>query len=126
MQLLFMKDQYVVQTLSPNTPQKAFTDRIGSWRLIRCFQYLDAARYCNTSETGPKLAIIIADEVLRRVSIRSRLLQLLCEPRVGRRPCHTHVDHSLRDLSSIRKNAKSERKNRSVTCKKSQAHASFA
>jgi hypothetical protein len=40
MQLLFMKDQYVVQARSPNALQKAFTDRIGSWRMIRCFQYL--------------------------------------------------------------------------------------
>jgi hypothetical protein len=42
MQLLLMKDQYVVQTLSPNTPQKSFTDRIGAFRMRRCFKYLDA------------------------------------------------------------------------------------
>jgi hypothetical protein len=75
MQLLLMKDQYVVQTLSPNTPQKAFTDGIGAFRVIRRFQYLDAARCCNTSETGPKLAIMIANEILWRVSIGSRLPQ---------------------------------------------------
>src|SRR2546430_16863737 len=33
---------------------------------------------------------------------------------------------TLRDLSSMMKKAKSELKNRSVTCKKSQAHTSFA
>jgi hypothetical protein len=75
MQLLFMKDQDVVQTLSPNIPQKAFTDGIGSWRVIGCFQYLDATGDCYSSETGPEFAIIIANKILRRVSIRSRLPQ---------------------------------------------------
>ncbi len=46
MQLLFTEDQYVIQALSPNTPQKAFTDGIGTRRVIRCFKYLDAARCC--------------------------------------------------------------------------------
>jgi hypothetical protein len=30
MQLLFTKDQYVIQTLSPDTAQKAFADGIGT------------------------------------------------------------------------------------------------
>src|SRR6266487_6468821 len=77
MQLLLMKDQYVVQTLSPNTPQKSFTDRIGAFRMIRCFQYLDATCDCYSSEIGSELAIMIANEIFRRVSIRSGLPQLL-------------------------------------------------
>ena len=44
MHLLLTEDQQVVKALSPNTPQKAFTDSIGSWRVIRRFQYLDVAR----------------------------------------------------------------------------------
>ena len=87
-----MDDQHVIQALSSDTQEKAFTDRIGPWCMRGCFQYLDAARCCNTSETGPKLAIIIANEILRRVSIGSRLPQLLCSPSVGRKSCHTHVD----------------------------------
>src|SRR5215469_8216121 len=94
MQLLFTEDQYVIQALSPNTPQKAFTDGIGTRRVIRCFKYLDTARCCHASETGTKLAIVIANEILRRVSIGSRLSQLLCGPSVSRRPCHTNVDHA--------------------------------
>src|SRR5260370_36248322 len=96
MQLLFMKDQDVVQALSPNAPQKAFTDRIGSWRLIRCFQYLDATCDCSSSETGSEFAIIIADEILRRVSIRSGPPQLLCGPRVGWTARYTDVYHFAR------------------------------
>src|SRR5260370_34117062 len=30
MELLLMQDHYVVQALSPHTPQKAFTDRMGA------------------------------------------------------------------------------------------------
>jgi len=52
MQLLLRKDQYVVQALSPDTPQKAFADRIGSWRLIGYGENLDVARCCNASEIG--------------------------------------------------------------------------
>ncbi len=93
MQLLLTEDQYVIQARSPNTPQKAFTDGIGSWRVIGCFQYLDAARCCHSSETGPKLALMIAHEILRRVSIRSRLPQLLCDPSAGGRARFTDMHH---------------------------------
>jgi len=82
----------VVQALSSNTAQKAFADRIGAWRMIRRFENLDAARCCHTSETGPKLAIIIANEILRRLSIRSRFPQLLCGPSVGRASRHTDMN----------------------------------
>ncbi len=92
MQLLLMEDQQVIQALSSYAPQKAFADRIGSWCMIRRFKHLDATRNCDTSETGSKLAIIIADEILGRVSIRSRLSQLLCGPSVGRKSRHTYVD----------------------------------
>jgi hypothetical protein len=96
MQLLFMKDQDVVQTLSPNAPQKAFTDRIGAFRVIRCFQYLDATCDCYSSETGSEFAIMITNEVLRRLSIRSRFPQLLCGPGVGRSARHTEMDDLAR------------------------------
>ncbi len=96
MQLLLMKDQYVVQTLSPNTQEKAFTDRIGAFRMIRCFKYLDATCDCYSSETGSELAIMIANEIFRRVSIGSGLPQVLCGPRVGRRARHTDMDHFAR------------------------------
>ena len=95
-ELLLLDDQHVVQALSSHTAQKAFTDRIRSRGMIRRFEDLDAARCCHPSETGSKLAIVIANEILRRLSIRSRLSQLLCGPRVGRKPRHTNVNHSAR------------------------------
>jgi hypothetical protein len=93
MQLFLMEDEQVIQALSPDTPQKAFTDRIGARCMRGGCEYLDVARCCNTSETGPKLALVITNELLRRVSIRSRLPQLLCGPSVGRRVRHTDMDH---------------------------------
>ena len=78
----------MVEALSPNTQEKAFTDRIGARRVIGCFQYLNAARCCHSSETGSKLAIMIADELLRRLYIGSGLPQGLGGPRVGRSVRH--------------------------------------
>ena len=37
MQLLFIENEEVIEALSPNTPQKAFADRIGAFRMIRRF-----------------------------------------------------------------------------------------
>ena len=71
MQLLLTEDQYVViQALSPNTPQEAFADRIGSWRMIRRFENLDGTRGRHTSETGAKFTIIITNEILWCLPIR--------------------------------------------------------
>src|SRR5215467_1231768 len=75
MQLLLLQDEQVIETLSPNTAQKPFTDGIGAWRLIRCFQDLDAAGCCHTSKTGTKFVITIANEILRSLSIGSRFPQ---------------------------------------------------
>jgi hypothetical protein len=92
MQLLLVKNQHMIQALSSDTSQESFTDRIGSWSMIRCFEHRNTACYCNTSETRAKLAIMIANEIFRRVSIRSRLPQLLCGPSVGRRARHPDMD----------------------------------
>jgi hypothetical protein len=86
----------MVQALSSHTAQKAFADRIGAWRMNGRCEYLDAAGCGHVSETGSKLAIMITDEVLRRLSVRSRLPELLSSPRVGRKPCHPDMDHSPR------------------------------
>ncbi len=73
MQLLLMEDQYMIQALASDTQEKAFTDRIGARCMIGCFENLDAARCCNTSETVSKLAIIIANEIPGGLSIGSCL-----------------------------------------------------
>ncbi len=50
LELSLMKDQQVVQTFLPHTPQEALTDCIGSGSMIRRFEYLNAARCCHSSE----------------------------------------------------------------------------
>jgi len=72
-QLLLVKDKQVIQTLSTHAAHKPFADRIGSRRLVGRFQYLDAAGCGHARETGSKLIITITDEILRPLSIRSRL-----------------------------------------------------
>src|SRR5260370_1926270 len=90
MQLLLTEDQYVIQTLPPNTSQETFTNRIGSGRVIRCFEHLDTARYCTTSETGSKLAIMIANQIPGRLSIRSRPPHSLSGPTAAGTSPHPH------------------------------------
>ena len=95
-QLLLTEDQHVVKALSSHTPQETFTDGIGSWRAKGCFENLDAACGCNSSETGSKLAIMITDEIPGGLSIRSCLPQLLGSPGVSRRSRHLNVDDLAR------------------------------
>jgi len=63
--LLLVKNEQMIQTLSTHTAQKPFTDRIGAFRVIGCFQDLDAAGCGHASETGSELVITITDEIPR-------------------------------------------------------------
>ena len=96
MQLLLVQDEQVIQTLSPHTSQKALTDGIGSWRVIRCFQDFDATGDGYSSETGSEFAIVITNEIFRRLPIGGCFSQLLRHPSIGRRACHAHMDHPSR------------------------------
>ncbi len=92
LELSFMKDQQVVQAFLPYTPQEALTDGIGSGSTIRRFEYLHAARCCHSSEIESKLATIIVNEVLGRLSIGCSFPQLLCGPHIGGRTRHPDMD----------------------------------
>src|SRR5438105_13874475 len=50
LELLLVKDQQVVEAFLPHTPQEAFADRIGSWRMTRCFENLNRTCCSYTSE----------------------------------------------------------------------------
>ena len=80
----------------PDTPQKAFTDRIGPWRMNWRFENLNGTRGRHTSEAGPKFAIVITNQVLWRLPVGSSFSQLLGDPGIGRRACHADVDHLSR------------------------------
>jgi len=87
-----MKDQQVVEAFLPHTPQEALADRIGSGSMIRRFEDLHAARCCHSGEMGPKLALMIANEVPGRLSIGSSFPQLLRCPHIGGRARHPDMD----------------------------------
>jgi hypothetical protein len=96
LKLLLMQDEQVIKTLSTHTPEKAFTDGIGSWCVIRSFENLDATRIGHPREAHPKLPIVITDEVLRPYTIGSGFPKLLCGPSVSGIACDADVDHSPR------------------------------
>jgi hypothetical protein len=95
-QLLLVKDEQVIETLATPTAHKPFTDRIGAFRVIRCFQDLDAAGCGHASETGSKLVITITDEILRTLSKCRGFPKLLCGPSVRGRSRDADVNHSAR------------------------------
>ena len=65
-----MEDQQVVKAFLSYTSQEAFTDRIGTWRMIWCMKNLNRTRSSHTSEKGPKFTIIITNQILRSLPIR--------------------------------------------------------
>ena len=93
LELFLLQDEQMIETFATHTAQKAFTDRIGASYAIRCFQNLDAAGYGHAFEIGSKLAIMITNEILRRLSKGSCFPQLLRRPSIGRRACHADLDH---------------------------------
>lgn len=80
-ELLLMDDQEVIQTFSPEAPQKAFADGICLWSSIRRSQHLDATGGCHACKTRPEFAIIIPNEIVRSLAVRSRFPQRYALPR---------------------------------------------
>ena len=74
-QLFLLQDEKVIETLSPHTQEKPLTDRIGSRCMVRRGEHLDAAGCGHAREMGSKLVITITNELVRRLSISSRLPQ---------------------------------------------------
>ena len=93
LELLLAEDQQVVDAFLSHTPQKAFTDRLGTGSMIRCSKQFNGARRCDSGKTGSKLAIVIADQILRRLPIRGGFSELLRDPGISRRSCHSDMDH---------------------------------
>jgi hypothetical protein len=62
--LLLMEDVQMVEALTLDTAQEAFTDGIGTWSVIRDCEHLNVTRLRNQREDPPKLGIIILDEIL--------------------------------------------------------------
>jgi hypothetical protein len=65
LELPLMEDEQVIEALPSHTAQETLTEGIGSRRVIRSCEKLDATRLGNPIEDHPKLAIMIPDEVFR-------------------------------------------------------------
>jgi hypothetical protein len=76
--------------------REAFADCIGSGSVIRRLENLDGTRRRHSGKTGSKLAIIIANQILWCLPIRGSFPKLLRYPRIGGKPCHSHLDHPPR------------------------------
>ena len=92
LELLLLKNQQMVQAFLSNAPQEPLTDGIGSWRMIGGFEQLDVTCLRHTGKARPEFAIVITNEIFRSLTIGSRFSQLLGDPGIGRRACHTHMD----------------------------------
>jgi hypothetical protein len=76
--LLLVEDQEMVQAFLSHTPQEAFADRIGLWRVIGRFEHLNRTRFRHASKARPKFAIVIANQIHRYLPT-SGLVALECE-----------------------------------------------
>jgi len=92
-ELIFMQDEKVIQAFSPHALQKAFAYGIRLWSSVRRSKHLDATGGCHSCKIRAEFLVIIPDEVLWDLPIRSRFPQLLRHPEIRRRTCHVHMDH---------------------------------
>jgi hypothetical protein len=96
LELLLLKDHQVIEAFLSDAPHEAFADGIGSWGMIRRFQYLDAAGCGHARERGPQFALGSTHELVRRLPRGGCFSQLLRHPSIGRRARHAHMDHPSR------------------------------
>ncbi len=123
-----MQDEEVIQRFSPHASgENVHRQHWPGARSIRRSQHIDATCGRHTCEMRTEFPVMIPNQVCGCLSIRSRLPQLLCYPKIGRGTGHIHMDPpSATSARVLMKKAKSGRKKRSGTCKKSQAHTSCA
>ena len=120
LELLLAEDQQVVQAFLPDAPQIEFADGIGLWHVNRRLEKFDATGHRHSPETGTKLAVVIIDQILGYLPIGGGARSCCAiQASVGERVTPTWI--TLRECSSMTKKAKSDRKNKSVTCRKSHA-----
>jgi hypothetical protein len=93
LQLHFVENEQVVKAFLSHAPQKAFADRIGTGSVIRRSEHFNGTRRCHSGETGPKLAIVIKDQIFRCLPMRGSFSQLLRDPGIGWRPDHADMDY---------------------------------
>jgi len=122
-ELLRMENQEMIRTFAPHTPQKAFAESICLRRPVRRSKDFDATRRCHSCKMLPEFLIVIPNHIFGACpyGVASRNC-CATQGSVGARVTLTWM--TLRDFSSMMKKAKSGRKKRSGTWRKSQAHTS--
>ena len=93
LELPLVKDQDMIKAFLSHTSQEAFADRIGSWRMIRRFENLNRTRCRHASKARPKFAIVITNQILRRLPIRGSFSEVLRDPGIGRRSGDSDMDY---------------------------------
>jgi hypothetical protein len=71
----------MVKALLPDTPQKAFADRISLWSMKRRFENLNRTCCSHASKTWTKFTIIITNQILWRLPIRCSLSERYARPK---------------------------------------------
>ena len=93
LQLFLVKDQQVVKAFLSDTSHETFADCIGSWSVIRRFENLYSTRCSYTSETRPTCAIVVTNQVHRRLPVGCGYPKLLRHPHIGRGSGYADMNH---------------------------------
>jgi hypothetical protein len=93
LELLLLKDQQVIEAFLPHAPQEALADSIGSWGMYRRLQNLNCTGGRYPSKARPEFAVVITNQILGCVPIRSGFAQLLRHPGISRGSCHADMNH---------------------------------
>ena len=89
----FVEDEEVIEALPADTAQTALAHGIGAWGTDGSPEDLDPARCRDASDLGTIRAVVVTDQITRSDTKRRRFSQLLGDPRVGRMPGCSHMDH---------------------------------
>jgi hypothetical protein len=93
-QLEHAHHQHVIQTFPPQTPHKAFTNRIRPWRRVGRVDQLNAGCFGHPFKHWTVLFVMVTDQILRLLNKRCRVAHLLCDPLVRRMFGHAEVHHA--------------------------------
>jgi hypothetical protein len=121
-EVLLMEVQEVIQTFSSHTSQKTFTHGIRAARVrygVRSTLMLLVA--ATRAKFGPYFRSLSPMRYVGVCPYGVASRSGTRHPGIGRGSCHIHMDPPSATVTRVLKNAKSRRKKRSVTCKKSQA-----
>ena len=90
------EDEDVIEALAPHTAEEALARGVCLWNADGRTQHPDPARGGETVEAGTVFRVVVADEILRRLTEGRGLAQLLGDPLVRRRAGDADVHDTAR------------------------------